>query len=156
MRILLVEDDVEWVELMAPKIEALGSVELVVAETRDAAFDLISESIYDLVICDLKIPVDSLALDPAVDHGVAVLDRIEEFAAGTRVVVLSGFGTLAVLQPYLARGAPADYFGNESRGTCVITSLRATLTAFSTTSRDSSRKTQLCGRLRSTGQLPLD
>ena len=111
MKILLIEDDVDWVAMMAPQIEALGAHQLVVAENRDAAFERLGELTYDLIVCDLKIPADAHALDPDVAHGVAVLDRIEETAEGTRVVVLSGFGTLPVLQPYLARGAPADYFG---------------------------------------------
>lgn len=116
MKILFVEDDPEWARLVVDQVLSFEpDAEFAVTENRDHALGALAHNTYDLIICDLKIPADESTPEPDEAHGVAVLDAVEELAAGTRVVVLSGYGTLPLLQPYLGRAAAEDYFGTGTR-----------------------------------------
>lgn len=112
MKTLLIEDDPDWVETMRVGLDdAAPHSDLAVGADRDAAFGLLAAGTYDLIICDLRIPPDDTGLEPDEVHGLAVLDRAEEVAPGTRIIVLSGFGNLENVGPFLKRQGPADYFG---------------------------------------------
>lgn len=111
MRLLIVEDSEETVDLF---IEALGGkgVVPVVARDRDDALSKVSSSDFDLVVCDLKIPSVANALDSSVQHGIAVLAEIRAQVPGVPVIAFSAHGTSPDLLSHLLEMAEkADFLG---------------------------------------------
>lgn len=91
MHILIVEDDEEFVaELRQVFAELPGSVDIKIAGSRGAAFELLDKEFFDLVILDLKIPTIEGALDADPEHGHAVFAHSRTVAPGTPIFVLTG------------------------------------------------------------------
>ena len=66
MRILLVEDDRDFVDGLKPRLEGMGNVVVTVAESRDAAFRIFDELptvFIDIVVLDLKLPTSNSSFD---------------------------------------------------------------------------------------------
>ena len=93
MRILLVEDDRDFVDGLKPRLEGMGNVVVTVAESRDAAFRIFDELpnvFIDIVVLDLKLPTSNSSFDASVDHGQAVFSRAIQTAPGVPIVLLTG------------------------------------------------------------------
>jgi len=93
MRILLVEDDRDFVDGLKPRLEAMGNVHVTVAESRDAAFrifDNLPNVFIDIVVLDLKLPTSATTFDAAIDHGQAVFSRAVQMAPGVPIILLTG------------------------------------------------------------------
>jgi CheY-like chemotaxis protein len=93
MRILLVEDDRDFVDGIKPRLEAVGNVVVTVAESRDAAFavlDNLANVLLDIIVLDLKLPTANGSFDASVDHGQAVFSRAVQNAPGVPIILLTG------------------------------------------------------------------
>lgn len=93
MRILLVEDDRDFVDGIKPMLEAIGNVIVTVAESRDVAFRIFDELpnvFIDIVVLDLKLPTSNSSFDASVDHGQAVFSRAIQSAPGVPLILLTG------------------------------------------------------------------
>ena len=97
-RLLLVDDDARFRERMAAALRQRG-IEVVEAADGSAALALQAAHTFDAVVTDLKMP------------GAGGLELVRELATrapGTRVVVLTGYGTIATAVEAMRLGA-TDY-----------------------------------------------
>ncbi len=91
MHVLVVEDDADFVaELRQVFAELPGNVDIKVAGSRSAAFGLLENEFFDLIVLDLKIPTIEGALDADPEHGHAVFAHSRTVAPGTPIFVLTG------------------------------------------------------------------
>ena len=91
LRVLVIEDDDDFVEELHAIIEALpGTSDVLVAGSRNEAYGMLEDACLDLVILDLTIPTVTRALDADPRHGHAVFDKIRDVAPGTPIFVLTG------------------------------------------------------------------
>jgi CheY-like chemotaxis protein len=89
--VLIVEDEADFIdELRQVFAELPGSNDLKVARSRSAAFDLLKNEFFDLIVLDLNIPTIDDALDADPEHGHAVFARARSVAPGTPIFVLTG------------------------------------------------------------------
>ena len=82
MRVLLVDDESQFVEALAERLQLRG-FEALVANDGPAALDLIEKDRLQLVVLDLRMP----EMD-----GLEVLRRIKEKWPKTQVIVATGHG----------------------------------------------------------------
>ena len=91
LHVLVVEDDVNFVEELLEIIRALpGESDIRVARSRDQAYEGLDDRFLDLVVLDLRLPTVHGALDANPEHGHAVFNRIRSAAPGTPIFVLTG------------------------------------------------------------------
>jgi len=91
LHLLIVEDDEEFVEELEETVSGLpGGKEVLVARSRDQAYEMLASGFFDLVVLDLTIPTVVGALDADAQHGHAVFHTIRAKAAGTPIFVLTG------------------------------------------------------------------
>jgi CheY-like chemotaxis protein len=91
MHVLIVEDDADFVEALRQVLAELPSnSHIQVAGSRSAAFSLLDNKFFDLVVLDLKIPTIDGALDANPEHGHAVFAHSLSAAPGTPIFVLTG------------------------------------------------------------------
>jgi CheY-like chemotaxis protein len=91
MHVLIVEDDAEFVEALRQVFTELpGNGDIKVARSRSAAFELLDNEFFDLVVLDLKMPTIDGALDADPKHGHAVFAHSLTAAPGTPIFVLTG------------------------------------------------------------------
>lgn len=114
-RILLVEDDPTFGPFLTSEL-ALQEREIEVrhAESRDEAFEALASDVWDLVICDLKIPAENGGLDAAVEHGMAVITEAQRTSPGTPMIVLSAFHTIEIAQRLTDAARQEDIYGSAS------------------------------------------
>jgi len=95
MKILLVDDEVQYCELTASNLRSAG-YEVEAVTSGGAALELLKTNTYDVVITDLKMsPVD----------GLAVLNTAKQTNADTEVVIVTGYGTIATAVEAMRQGA---------------------------------------------------
>jgi DNA-binding response OmpR family regulator len=82
MRVLLVDDESQFVEALAERLQLRG-FETLVANDGPAALDLLEKDLVGLVLLDLRMP----EMD-----GLEVLRRIKERWPRTQVVIATGHG----------------------------------------------------------------
>ena len=112
-RILLVEDDPTFGPFLASElVQQEREIEVRHVESRDAAFQALASEVWDLIICDLKIPAESGGLDAAVDHGLAVVAEAERTSPGTPIIVLSAFHTIEIAQRLADAARQEDIYGS--------------------------------------------
>lgn len=93
MRLLLVEDDPSWVDVVGAALrKRIPELVLTVVGSRDAALEELASGVFDYIICDLKIPPCDAALDAEIQHGRAVIDNVASQHPGTPRLILSAFG----------------------------------------------------------------
>lgn len=90
MRVLLVEDKVDFAQLVEKAVTAIQNCEVVWARSRDSALAQLEEQDFDLIIIDRRIPSADDVLDDSVEHGFRVFQAVRENAAGTPVWFLTG------------------------------------------------------------------
>lgn len=113
MRILLVEDERDAAEKLLVRLEAkLDSPEIDVARSRDSAMERLASEVYDLVVCDLRIPPTDGGLDLAEQHGLNVAADARLTCPGTPLIFLTGFGTMQNTREPLASAPTADLYGD--------------------------------------------
>ncbi|MBW1945955.1 MAG: response regulator, partial [Deltaproteobacteria bacterium] len=94
-KILLVEDELEMLEFLDRFFKRKG-YEIRTAETGERAWQLIEETMYDLVICDLV--MDDLS-------GVELLQRIRSVDGILPVIIITGAGTIETAVQAIQLGA---------------------------------------------------
>lgn len=111
MRLLIVEDDLDTIDVLRQQLEDPG-VDLVVAQSKESAEAALAGDFFDLVLCDLNIPTSDGVLDGTVDHGMAVLTNVRSTCRGTPVIGFSAYGaTPGLLNRLLGMGWQEDFLG---------------------------------------------
>ncbi|ESZ86872.1 MAG: hypothetical protein Q27BB25_11970 [Blastomonas sp. CACIA14H2] len=90
MRILLVEDKIDFAEVIEKAIRAIEGCELSWKRSKAGAVAALGEEHFDVVILDRRIPTEDDYLDDHQDHGWAVFQAIVEQQPGTSVWFLTG------------------------------------------------------------------
>lgn len=90
MRTLLVEDNVDFAQVIEKAIRAIDGCELTWKRSKAGALAALSEEHFDVVILDRRIPTADDFLDDHQDHGWAVFQSISERQPGTSVWFLTG------------------------------------------------------------------
>ena len=85
MRILLVEDKIDFAQVIEKAIRAIDGCELSWKRSKAGAFAALAEEHFDVVILDRRIPTEDNFLDDHQDHGWAVFQAIAEKQPGTSV-----------------------------------------------------------------------
>jgi CheY-like chemotaxis protein len=114
-RVLLVEDDPTFGAFIRDELTRLSpDIEVVLVEDRDSASTALAAGIWDVLICDLKIPAQARGLDAAVEHGRAVIGEARNVCPGTPVIVMSAFNTLDIAQELIVAARQEDIYGNNA------------------------------------------
>lgn len=90
MKILLVEDNIDFAKTIEKAIQAIAGCELNWKRSKAGALAAIAEEHFDVVILDRRIPTEDDVLDDHRDHGWAVFQAITEKQPGTSVWFLTG------------------------------------------------------------------
>lgn len=90
MRILLVEDKVDFAASIEKAIIAIDGCEVIWKRSKAGALGALEEESFDVVILDRRIPTEDDFLDDHQDHGWAVFQAIAERKPGTSVWFLTG------------------------------------------------------------------
>ena len=90
MRILLVEDKIDFAEVIEKAIRAIDGCELSWRRSKAGALAALGDEHFDVVILDRRIPTEDDFLDDHQDHGWAVFQAIVEQQPGTSVWFLTG------------------------------------------------------------------
>jgi DNA-binding NtrC family response regulator len=103
-KVLLVDDEREFVEVLAMRLEA-RSLQVDTAESGDLALEKVQAKSYDAIVLDIAMP----GLD-----GMETLKRLKELNPDSQVVLLSGHATVRKATEAMGMGAldvlekPAD------------------------------------------------
>ena len=84
IRLLLVDDEVDFLEAMAPGLARRG-FRISIARTGQAALDLLAREPVDVVVLDVKMPGKD---------GVETFREIKRIAPGLPVILLTGHGSI--------------------------------------------------------------
>jgi CheY-like chemotaxis protein len=115
MRVLIVEDQEEWVDAITRVAEKLSPRPLLTfAGSRDAARALVDEEFFDLIVLDLKIPTSDGALDEDPSHGFAAFTFARERAPGTPILVLTGSQAEDFVSDLLSAAQKVDIWGSKT------------------------------------------
>ncbi|WP_300973497.1 response regulator [Sphingomonas sp. LHG3406-1] len=90
MRVLLVEDNVDFAQVIEKAIRAIPGCELAWKRSKASALAVLDEEHFDVVLLDRRIPTEDGILDDHQDHGWAVFQFIVERLPGTSVWFLTG------------------------------------------------------------------
>lgn len=90
MRVLLVEDKIDFAEVVEKAIRAIEGSELSWKRSKTGALAVLAEEHFDVVILDRRIPTEDDFLDDHQDHGWEVFQAITEQQPGTSVWFLTG------------------------------------------------------------------
>lgn len=113
MRVLVVEDQEEWVEAITRVAENLQPRPvLTFAGSRDAARAQVDGTFFDLIVLDLKIPTSDVALDEDPTHGLATFTYAREHAPGTPILVLTGSQAEDFIPHLLGQAQQVDIWGS--------------------------------------------
>ena len=72
MKLLIVDDNESNLSFIEEEVRKIPSVGHTVAKSRNSAFAQLAANTFDLILLDMKIPTEDGALNPNVDHGLAV------------------------------------------------------------------------------------
>jgi two-component system, response regulator RegA len=103
-RLLLVDDDAVFIEVLARALAKRG-FEVETAREFQIALTIIEQRLHDFAVVDLKMPGGS---------GLALVERLKQRNPGMRIVVLTGFASVATAVEAIKLGAihylpkPAD------------------------------------------------
>lgn len=114
MKVLVVEDETYWRDLIDVAFGTHATIEVVFAASRDAAIASLNSNRFDLVVLDLRIPTRDGELDAHTDHGLAVHGHVLEVSNGTPVIILSAYGDENVMPSLVAGARRGDPFGTRS------------------------------------------
>ncbi|MBN9505329.1 MAG: response regulator [Altererythrobacter sp.] len=90
MRVLLVEDKVDFAGAIEKAIGGIDGCEVIWKRSKAGALSALEEEPFDVVILDRRIPTEDDFLDDHQDHGWAVFQSIAEHLPGTSVWFLTG------------------------------------------------------------------
>jgi CheY-like chemotaxis protein len=90
MRVLLVEDKIDYAKLISAKLGELPDCEVRWAKSRDSAELILRDESFDLIFLDRRIPSADGVLDDSAEHGFHVFQIAQEVCEGTPVWFLTG------------------------------------------------------------------
>lgn len=111
MRILVVEDDPDYLKVLRHALTQIGDVEIEAARSRDSARTILENAVFDVVLCDLKIPTEDDGLDKEIEHGIAVVTRARSVLPGTLVLVHSAHTHKEMIRNHLREAPRKDLTG---------------------------------------------
>lgn len=99
VRVLLVEDDIDWLEIYREQLQDLD-YELVSARTVDQALDLLSREMFAVIVADLRLfgYQDEFS-------GFEVLRRAKDIAPDTLVITITAYGSRDIAMKAQREGA---------------------------------------------------
>lgn len=110
--VLIVEDEVEWLEELRQALaELAGTTAVHVANSRETAFAYLDNEFFDLILLDLKIPTIDGSLDADPAHGHAVFARARARAPGTPIFVFTGSPAEDFIPAMLQQQQQVDIWG---------------------------------------------
>ena len=112
-RILVIDDEENMRHMLAVLLEKEG-YQVDNAADGKQGLDLASESFYDLILCDLKMPV----MD-----GMAFLENFQDMQLESTIIVMSAYGTLDTAIEAMKRGA-YDYVSKPFKPDEIMLTLR--------------------------------
>ena len=112
-RILVIDDEENMRHMLALLLEKEG-YQVDSAADGKQGLDLASESFYDLILCDLKMPV----MD-----GMAFLENFQDMQLESTIIVMSAYGTLDTAIEAMKRGA-YDYVSKPFKPDEIMLTLR--------------------------------
>ena len=131
MRLLLVEDDETLISELEAALHGIApGLQLVIARSRDSAFECLTDDWFDVVVTDLRLPTCDFLMDSKVQHGQAVWAKSQEVSPGTPVIVLSAYLDYGVMQKVLDGAAKEDVFGSGEKIHLLYTFAKKSLPKF--------------------------
>lgn len=106
-KILIVEDDREWLDIYEMELED-DSYDILTARTVEEASQFVGEETVDVVVTDLRLIGDT-------HGGMSILDYVKQTRPDIQVIIFTGYGSSQDAQQALRRGAldyltkPLDY-----------------------------------------------
>ncbi|HDO23377.1 MAG TPA: response regulator [Nitrospirae bacterium] len=95
IEVLVVDDDPFILESLSAYLKAKGYL-IVTADNAPAALDILKESIFDVILTDIRMPGMS---------GIELLDRINEMNYGTPVILMTAFAEIETAIDAIKKGA---------------------------------------------------
>ena len=114
MRVLFVEDDVDWLEEVSAEFRLLdSSVSIAAALSSASAVALIEneDEEFDLIICDLRIPPSDGGLAIDENQGLFVQARARDTRPGVPCMFLTARASARNIRDRLSLGGKSDIFG---------------------------------------------
>lgn len=93
MKILHLEDNVDWFNLVKPELEAIPNVEVLHAETNSQAKTILAENEIDFALLDLAVPLSDPSDTPDIQHGLSLAWYIRTNFPGIATFILTGQST---------------------------------------------------------------
>ena len=112
-RILVIDDEKNMRHMLAVLLEKEG-YEVATAGDGNEGLDLAGETYFDVILCDLKMPV----MD-----GMTFLEKFQEMKIESTVIVMSAYGTLDTAIDAMKRGA-YDYVSKPFKADEILLTLR--------------------------------
>lgn len=113
MRVFLVEDDDTVVEQVEGWLsDAHGAHELIAVRSRASAIAALTDTDYDLVICDLRIPPNDGSMDEREEFGLHVHQFARQHHPGTPCLFFTGHADDLDVYDEVSRGGTVDLFGS--------------------------------------------
>jgi CheY-like chemotaxis protein len=112
MKLLVVEDKIEEAKVLQESVQDVDNIQAHFAISRDSALVKINSDEFDLVILDLQIPPNDGSLAAHVDHGMMVLETLQQIQPWSAVYFFSAFGTVTRVRDILDRNRQEDIFGS--------------------------------------------
>lgn len=112
MKLLIVEDDENWLAELCPSLDGIQGVEYLLARSRDSALQALGEGFFDAIVLDLKLPTTDYAGDEAVPHGEAVFAAARSGCPGTPILFLTGSSAETLYTDLLATKENVDLWGD--------------------------------------------
>lgn len=103
MKKILVVDDQAAYLLALKKILQRAWLRIDIAVTMEDALTLLGETVYDVVITDLK-----LGAAPGED-GISILKQVKEWSPSTRVIMITAYGHQDMIRKAFALGVDCFY-----------------------------------------------
>jgi CheY-like chemotaxis protein len=113
MRILIVEDDVDFADFLSEIANILDPAPTVsVCRSTASALALLDSAAFDLVILDRRLPTSDDAMDAEVEHGTVVYEYLRSSHQGTPICFVTGYPTSDFLLARINDAENVDVWGN--------------------------------------------
>lgn len=112
MKVLVVEDDVEFIQALESIFTNLfNGVLITVCGNKESAIYEIERDLFDLMVIDLCIPISDVVQDESPLHGHTVFTAARVTAPGTPVIVLTGSSSEEFIESMLSMSGKSDIWG---------------------------------------------